>query len=114
MSAENILTDADSNTTSTDSADEYLSQHGQSIQNCSSWPNLATMCEHYLVSERVVEAIANTALQDAARQTKISMIDRSKLRRDRSMYRKEIIGEESVCSLTRMMEYILMEGKTTH
>ena len=99
MSAENILTDADSNTSSTDSAVECLGLHGQSIQNRESWPNLATMCERYLVSDRVGAAIANAALQDAGvlDKTGMSMInDGSKLRREHSKYGKEIIAEESL------------------
>ena len=52
MSAENIVTDADSNTISTDSADKYLGMQGEPIKNCPRWLNLATMCEHYLVSDK--------------------------------------------------------------
>ena len=72
-----------SDAASTDSADECLSLNGQSIQNRQSWPNLATMCERYLVSDIVGAAIANTALHDPGvidkTQTSI-MIDRPKLR----------------------------------
>ena len=57
------------------------------------------MFKRYLVSDRVEAAIANAALQDAGvlYETEMPMIiDRSKLRRERSKYRKEIIAEESV------------------
>ena len=57
------------------------------------------MCERFLVSDRVGAAIANAALQDAGVLDKKEMsmiIDRSKLRRERHKFRKEITAEESV------------------
>ena len=65
-----------SNTTSTNSANVCLGLHDQFVQNCRSWPNFTTICERYLVSDRIGAAIANAALQDAgvSDETEISMI----------------------------------------
>ena len=69
-------------------------------QNCSRWPNLAFICDCYLISDCAGAAVANAVMKDLnsngllIKYDKSLSVDRSKLRRERGKYREDARMEE--------------------
>lgn len=86
-----------------------LVEHNQNRKN---WPNLVSMCERFRTSDREGAAIANAVMYDigyiSESNTKF-VIDRSKLRREREKYRKEIIQKEK--NFCDVVDGIYLDGR---
>ena len=69
-------------------------------KNRSRWPNLAFICDRYLISDRAGAAVANVAMKNLnsngllIKYDKSLSVDCSKLRRERGKYREDARMED--------------------
>ena len=74
-------------------------------QNCSRLPNLAFICDRYVISDRAGAAVANAVMKDLnsngllIKNDKSLSVDRSKLRRERGKYREDVRMEDDALFL---------------
>ena len=69
------------------------------LQNRMNFPNLAQITETYQISDRAAAALANAVLTDVeiiTKNKKTYIIDKSKLRRERQKYRKQIRQDQAM------------------
>ena len=81
-------------------------------QNRTALRNLSLLCERFNVSNRVGAALGTGALKDHGLVTDTDtkfVIDRSKLRRERNKYRREIQAEEE--KLFGLVDSIYVDGR---
>ena len=84
-------------------------------QNRSRWPNLALICDRYLISDRAGAAVANAVMKDLnsngllIKYDKSLSVDRSKLRRERGKYREDARMEDDALFLK--VDGIYIDGR---
>ena len=84
-------------------------------QNRSRWPNLALICNRYLISDRAGAAVANAVMKDLnsngllIKYDKSLSVDRSKLRRERGKYREDARMEDDALFLK--VDGIYIDGR---